>query len=240
MTSVHPILIIIKKEFIWLLANGRVLLSSVLTPFAFLYGLVIMPLEQTAGIKTFMMVIFSITYFGVLFTSSSIIREKERGTLLALLITPLRGMEWVLGIFFTSLIMSLSMCLVSACLSGIDLLFQPFIILNIALVAGTLCFLGIIIGLFSENQRESGQYSLPIYLLFCGTAFFSSSYISWLPDYHLAMLLTEGEGLSFWKNLYHTTFNLTFFLVSLKAASQYSLFYFSNNREKRYSHWISF
>lgn len=60
----------------------------------------------------------------------------------------------------------------------------------------------------------------------------------WSPGYHLVQLL-KGENLSVLIKVYHTIFNLIFFLIGLKTVSQYSLFYFSNNREKRYSQRLS-
>ena len=221
------ILIIIRKEFIWLFANKKILVNYVLLPFLILFSVVFMPLEETER-RISIAILFPITYFGVFFSSFLIIREKEKRTLLALLITPLQGVEWVLGVFLTGLIMSLSFCLTGGILlSRFDVFFELFTVLNIILLAGTLCFIGMISGLFSESQKESGQYNFLIYLLFLGGAFFSfSSYDPWLPDYHLTQLLIKDESLSFLEKTYHTAFNFIFFFNELESCQSILSFLF--------------
>ena len=240
--SLDRVLIIIRKEFIWLFSNKKILSNYILVPSLVLFLLIFIP-EGDTNKKVSILILFPMTYFGVFLSSSLIIWEKERGTLLALLITPLRGLEWVFGIFFTSFIISLLFVLIGGWfLSGFDIFFDLFSLLNTFLVGGTLCFIGIIIGLFSENLKEAGQYNFLVYLLFLGEEFFYlflSPYAPWLPDYHISQLLINGESLPLLKKTYHTAFNLIFFLVSLGVANRYSLFYFTNNCEKRYSHQLS-
>ena len=184
-----------------------------------------------------------ICYFGFFFTPWLIIQEKKRGTFSALFITPLKEVEWALGVFALNFVFFLPFYLTNIILfQRFDLIFQPFFFLNVVFVFGTTCFLGVILGLIAREEKDLVM-GLSVFLFIPFMFGFLFSYVMpvlapWFPDYHLVELFKKWPELSIWRILYHSIFNLMFFLVSLVIASKQALFCFSNNGERLYSHWL--
>ena len=184
-----------------------------------------------------------ICYFGFIFTSWIVLQEKKRGTFSALFITPLKEIEWIFGIFTVKFLFFLPFYLAGIVLfQRFDLIAQPFAFVNVVLVFGTACFLGVILGLVAKEEKDPILTLTQFLFIPFMLGFFFSSVLPalapWFPDYHLVELFNKGKEFSFWRILYHSTFNLIFFLVSLIIACKQALFYFSNNGERFYSHWL--
>ena len=235
MISVSRVLTVLRKDFLWAQANVKLLGVMILPVFLVVF------FSKLDSAATF---VFSVTFVnafvGIFSTSYLIIEEKNRGTLLALLTTPLTGAELLLGKFLFNLILCVFFSILAAFMNNrLDVIYQPLIFLNILLYAGTTCFVGYTIGIFFKNEQEMSVLAPFIMFFFCfGDAadkLSSRSNIhAFFPDYHLAQALKDLT-IPPSQLLAHSAFSFLLFAVAFLAATFYTSFYFSNSREKRYS-----
>ena len=198
-------------------------------------------LDSSMGIDISVMgILLLICTTGCITTSQLILQEKAKGTLLALLITPLKYQEFILGKLFFTFTLSLLFAVILALTSGMkDLILNPIVILNMALFIGTVCFIGCVIGIFSDTELENNTIVF-IALVFFTSVFILKSIVS--PGFQIFYFIHptshffEIFSASGFQNLFiHTGFNLLFFVGFFFFSVLYIRFYFSNNREKRFS-----
>ena len=238
MVSFSRIFTIVQKDVSWAVGNLKLLGVMILPVFLVIF------FSRLDSSATFVFsLIFVNAFVGIFSTSYLIIEEKNRGTLLALLTTPLTGGELLLGKFFFNLILCLTFSILGIVLNGrLDVLQNPLIILNIIFFAGTTCFFGYVIGLFFKNEQEMSVLAPFMMLFFCFSdaaekLSTKSSIHAFLPDYHLAQSLKDVT-LPISELLVFTFFSFLLFAVAFMMATLYTKFYFSNNREKRFSNQL--
>jgi ABC-2 type transport system permease protein len=236
MMSSRRVLTIVGKDMAWARGNFKLLGVMILPLF------VVVLFSQMDSAATFgFSLIFVNAFVGIFSTSYLIIEEKNKGTLLALLTSPLTGAELLLGKFlFSWLLCSVFSLLVIVLNQRMDLLAQPLALLNLFLFSGTACFFGFVTGVFFKNEQEMSVLAPFLMFLFCfGDAAkkvsVKNNIHAFFPDYHL---LQSVRDLPLnWRDLWvHSLFSLLMFAVAFGMATFYTRFYFSNNREKRYSH----
>jgi ABC-type transport system involved in multi-copper enzyme maturation permease subunit len=229
---------IVSKDFYWAKGNSKLL------------GITLMPalmnvfFAKVAGITAFATGLsFSISFLGVFLTSFLLIEEKRKGTLKALLTTPLTNAELLLGKF----IFTFSLCILIACFSIVinkryDILVNPLAIMNIAIFSATACFIGFIQGLFFKSEQEMSIAAPIVMLLFVvGPAIeeaTDSEVAAFFPDYHFTHALDSGE-ISKFEAFFHSSFSFAIALAAFIFAIVFARFYFSNNNEKRFSSKLS-
>ncbi len=235
MSSLRRIVTVYKKDVYWVLGNFK-LLGIMLMPILF-----IIFFSQTGkgALFSFIMVFIN-AFIGIFSTSYLIIEEKNKGTLLSLLTTPLKSFELLLAKFLFNLTLCLLISILAILVNNrLDLLVSPFALINLALYAGLTCFVGCVVGMFFKNEQEMSIVA-PILMFFfifgdivaktsSGSAFFP-----FFPDYHITQVI-KNPVTSDINYLPHTFFNLLYFLIALVTATLYTQFYFSNNRETRVS-----
>ncbi len=257
----YRIIALIKKDLMWCFGNRRILTTLLIGPV--FSGLVLcIPVmtrflpeltDQSAGVTSefsFFAVVFVAYMSGMSFTFSLIIQEKTKGTLLALLSTPLKPLEFAIGKLFLAFITSL---LFAVIFISVDIFLNPqtmfslnlLAFFNLILFTATICLLGCLLGIFTETELESGKVLIIPSMLIVGSA-------ALLTNQQLETLYPAMQNINFfnplfhifevlkypgWRqSLFHTGFNLLFFMVFLFFTGFYVKFYFSNNREKRFSH----
>lgn len=225
---------VVSKDFYWAKSNSKLL------------GITLMPalmnifFAKVGGASTFAIGLsFSISFLGVFLTSFLLMEEKRKGTLKALLTTPLTNAELLLGKF----IFTFSLCMLIACFSvaineRFDILLDPLAMINIAIFSATTCFVGFIQGLFFKNEQEMSVAAPVIMVLFViGSAIEESTgseAAAFFPDYHFIHALNSSEISSF-EIYFHSLFSLAIALAAFVFAVSFARFYFSNNEEKRFS-----
>jgi len=235
MSSIQRIATVYKKDVYWVLGNFK-LLGIMLMPILF-----IIFFSQTGkgALFSFIMVFIN-AFIGIFSTSYLIIEEKNKGTLLSLLTTPLKSFELLLAKFFFNLTLCLLISLLAIVVnSRLDLLVSPYALINLALYAGLTCFVGCVVGMFFKNEQEMSIVA-PILMFFfifgdiVAKTASGSAYFPFFPDYHITQVIKNPMSLDA-NYMPHTFFNLLYFLIALVSATLYTQFYFSNNRETRVS-----
>ena len=228
---------IVSKDFYWAKNNAKLL------------GITLMPalmnvfFAKTAGAAMFAISLsFSISMIGIFLTSFLLIEEKRKGTLKALLTTPLTNAELLFGKFLFTFSLCMLIALFSLAVnSRLDLVYNPIAVLNIAIFSATTCFIGFIQGLFFKNEQEMGVAAPIILLLFTvGPAIeeaTDSDVAAYFPDYHFTHSLDTKE-ISYFEALFHTSYGLAIALVAFFFAVSFARFYFSNNNERRFSPYL--
>jgi len=229
---------IILKDFYWAKGNSK-LLGLTLMPVLMnvIFAKVVGPSAFGTGLS------FSISFLGVFLTSFLLIEEKRKGTLRALLTTPLTNSELLLGKF----IFTFSLCAFIAVFSVIinqryDVLTNPLVILNIALFSAMACFIGFTQGLFFKSEQEMSIAAPIVMLLFVvGPAVeeaTNTEVAAFFPDYHFTHALNSGE-ISVFESFFHSSFSIVLTIAAFIFAVTFARFYFSNNNEKRFSSKLS-
>jgi len=236
MISFNRIAAVFKKDFTWAMGNLKLL------------GIMIMPVfivvlfSKLDGDSTFAFTILFVNAFVGLFTTSYlIIEEKNKGTLMALLTSPLKSSELLISKFSFTVFICLLFSLFAVFLNHrFEVITNPLFLFNLILYSGLTCFSGYTVGLFLKNEQELGVIS-PILMMFFilgGTIGLANTGIDlapFFPEYHLSQLLSATGKLNFTTTLTHTLFNLLYFSTSMLFAVLYTKFYFSNSSEKRFS-----
>ncbi len=235
MISPSRVLTVVKKDLAWASGNLKLLGVMVLPLFVVVF------FSRFDATATFgFSLIFVNAFVGIFSTSYLVIEEKNKGTLLALLTSPLTGSELLLGKFLFNLILCSFFSLLVILLNNrMDLFLQPLALLNIFLFAGTTCFVGFVTGVFFKNEQEMSVLAPFLMVLFCfGDAAEKVSdknnIHAFFPDFHVARSVLDIP-MSFGDLWGHTLFSLCMFFVAFGMATFYTQFYFSNNREKRFS-----
>ncbi len=236
MISISRTLTLFKKDILWSMANLK-LLAVMILPVVFL---VLLSRDE----KTFVFsIIFVNVFIGLFSTSYLVIEEKNKGTLLALMTSPLQSIEVLLGKFLFNLMLCMGFSLLGIFLNQrFDLLAQPLVLVNILFFAGTTCFIGFIMGLFFKNEQEMSVIAPLLMFIFSlgdlvGKVSSTPAIKGYFPDFHLAQVLNH---LPLPQTLWHTLWNFSFFTLFLLSASFYAQFYFSNSRERRFSSILFF
>lgn len=92
--------------------------------------------------------------------------EKEKKTLNVLLISPAKPIEVFAGKGLITFLTVMLTALVISMMAGADLQNMPVILVATALTTIVCTFLGMIIGLYAQNQMATGMLGLPIILPF--------------------------------------------------------------------------
>ena len=227
---------VVKKDLYWAVGNIK-LVSLMVVPiiFAVLFS------NIGGGRLLGFNIAFANAFIGIFFTGLLVIEEKKAGTILALLTTPLRNYEFLIGKFISALLLCLILSVFTLFThERMDILGDPFSILNLVLFSGTTCFLGVTQGLFFKNEQEMGILSPLFMLLFVmgeSINFGSAALIHpFFPDYHIAQFFSSTQAkIPVAHIILHTTFNAIYFAMTLLFATLYARFYFANNLEKRIS-----
>ena len=233
MISIRRVLTIVFKDMLWAAHNYK-LLSIMLVPVFAVVFFSRLDSQMTFGFS----LAFVNVFIGLFSTSYLIIEEKNKGTLLALLTTPLTGSELLLGKFLFNLLICLSFSILAFVLNGrIDLLLNPLALIHLAFFAGTTCFLGFTMGVFFRNEQEMSVVAPIVMIGFIfGAAVdkFSNHWNlhSFFPDYHF---VTTVKSVTIDSPIAHIVFAALLFFVSFSMAANYTGFYFSNSRESRFS-----
>ena len=264
----YRIFAVIKKDLIWIKGNKKMLMY-ILPSFLFFFIAIIFSnsLFSILGDNEFltkedsrmwlahlkvMLLLFALISVGILWVSELFLQEKNRGTFLALLTSPLKYQEFILAklLFSGAVISFFPICSLfldlllnrneslAYILGGIS--FSVFIF-NLALFLGFILLIGIILGLALdtnlEHQKIAGSISMlfmisflfPIYSKFSPNLqklnFFS-------PFFHLN---SSYQTKKWTEILIHTGFNSLFLASFLIFSYFYIKFYFSKGREKRFS-----
>lgn len=248
--DLHRVWVIIKKDVAWIKGDLKLLGTVSIVPvFMILMFSSVSHMNLTEGINldasmgidiSVMGILLLICTTGCITTSQLILREKEKGTLLALLTTPLKYQEFLLGKLFFTFTLSLVFSIILALTSGMKgLIFNPVVMLNIVLFIGTVCFIGCVAGIFSETELENNTVVF-VALIFFTSAFILKSIGSPIfqifyflhPVSHFFEIFSETN----FRSLFiHTGFNFLFFIGFFFFSTFYIRFYFSNNIEKRFS-----
>ncbi len=249
--SLQRIWTVIKKDLLWIKGDVKILIAVSAAP-AFIIlafsslsadgGKPAAPVSAAdlspadiASAGMLMLLLLS----GCVAMSQLILHEKTKGTLSALLISPLKYQEFLLGKLFFCF--ALSVCLSAALVwasAGVNL--SLFVFLNILPIAGTACLIGCLVGLFSETEMENNA------LAFLAAMFFVSSFgLKSIPlpaaeaFYKIHPLSHFLEALSAEKPPFgmalHMGFGFLLFFGVFLFAALYVRFYFSFGREKRLS-----
>ena len=233
--SARRVLALLKKDLFWAKSNLK-LLAVMTAPLFLTVVFSILDKESTFGFT----MSFLIAFIGIFSTSYLVIEEKQKGTLLSLLTTPLQSYELLLGKFLFNLILCLFFALFAIFLNQrFDLLGNPLVFLNLILFAGTTCFVGYVLGIFFKKEQEMSILAPALMLFFCSgdiayKASQTGTIFPFFADYHFLQLLREVP-VSTERMLIHSLFNLLYFSIALAMASLYTRFYFSNSRERRWS-----
>jgi len=227
--------VLLCKDLYWAAGNFK-LLGIMVMPVLFV---VIFSRIDSESIFAFNLSFIN-SFIGIFSTSYLIIEEKNKGTLLSLLTTPVRSFE----LLFSKFLFNLSLCLSVSAFAMIynarwDLLSSPWVNLNVALFAGFTCFIGCVVGMFFKNEQEMSIFS-PLLMFFFILGDVTDKMTSgirafgFFPDFHLSRIVRDMDmGLT--ERLAHTGFNFYFFAVGLLMAALYTQFYFANHRETRVS-----
>ncbi len=223
--------IILQKDLYWAKQNSKLLALMVMPVFLMLF----FSRLDSGGTFGFSLSFIN-AFVGIFSTSYLITEEKNKGTLVSLLTTPLKGSELLLGKFLFNLILCLTFTLLSMLLNNrFDLLTRPFALLNCFFFAGTTCFFGYTLGVFFKNEKEMSVLA-PFLLIFfaMGDAMENLSdqvpIGGFFPSYHLVQSLKEVPPLLS-QQLIHTLFTALMFVSTFFMASLYTKFYFSNHRD---------
>lgn len=185
-------------------------------------------------------IVFTNTFIGLFLTSYLVIEEKNKDTLLALLTTPLTALELLIGKVSFNLVLCLLFSVFSIVINKrFDLFLNAPALIALFLLASTCCFCGFLLGIFCRNEQELSILGPFVLLIFgLGDAFQKipgpMALHPFFPDYHLAQNL-KAFAMGWGKQLYHLSFSFLYFFIAIVGVSQYTQFYFSNNREKRVS-----
>ena len=173
-----------------------------------------------------------------------IFREKIQKTLLALLTTPIKPAELILGKISLVFLIGL---LGQAFIFGADFFinsssnFNPLAVINAILLLLFICLIGVVGGLYAETQVDQknimGYFTL-LMVIFIGASK-ALHYIPGAQDFHWFNPLEHFVRL--WNEpsqaimLFHTGFNVLSFCAVFVFTVFYIRFYFSNNKERRFS-----
>lgn len=253
----HRVFTLIKKDLIWCRTDCKILSILLSGP---LVGVFIIFMEfitrtripeteqpiQLPDLSFFAIVIVSYLT-GTFLTLSLIIYEKTKGTLLALLMTPLKPLEFITGKLFLTFSVTLLFSLICISINiflnpQMSFLLNPFVFLNLILFISVMCLSGCILGLFAEMEMESRILSAIPVLLFLvpamllqGASIPHPSLQKWLDFVPLSHFFKIFQDLNWPVFLFYTGFNLLFLLSFTIFAVFYTKFYFSSGREKRFS-----
>ena len=266
--KLYRIFILFKKDLAWCL-RSRSMMALIISGVMFSSALVFldhiidyaiqqMPLMMQEGLMNQPFSSIKWTVLGLIvlnamtalpLTAMQLFQEKTKGTLRALLTTPLKPGELILGktSLMFSIVFSVSVCLVvvSAFLSDSlsNLNFYTFI--NMAFFSALFCCAGAIIGIHSETQMDLKHNSGTILLLvvFLPLIITNKQMASLFPivDFFrwsnpLAHFIEVFESsISTAQMSIHTGFNFLFFCLILAFTVFYTRFYFAQDREKRFS-----
>ena len=150
MISFSRVFTIVKKDLAWARSNPKLLGIMILPVFVVVF------FSRFDAAATFgFSLVFVNAFVGIFSTSYLVIEEKNKGTLLSLLTSPLTGPELLLGKFLFNLLLCGSFSLLVILVNQrFDLLTQPLALLVILLFAGTTCFVGFLTGVFFKNEQE--------------------------------------------------------------------------------------
>ncbi len=231
--SLQRAFIVLYKDLVWAKQNTKLLALMIMPVFIMLFFSKL-DSEGTFGFS----LSFINAFVGIFSTSYLVTEEKNRGTLVSLLTTPLRGEELLLGKFLFNLILCLSFTLLSMVLNQrLDLFLRPIALLNCFLFAGTTCFFGYTLGVFFKNEKEMSVLApfLLIYFVMGDSLENLSTKVpigGFFPSYHLIKVVGESP-LTLSMLWIHTAFSLALFSITLFMAKNYTNFYFSNHRDNR-------
>ena len=264
----YRIFAVIKKDLLWVKGNKKMLVY-ILSSFLFFLTAIIFSnslssilgdnefstKENTKMLLAFIKIIlllFAVVSVSLLWISELLLQEKNKGTFLALLTTPLKYQEFILAkfLFTGAIVLSFPIfCLFldfllnrnESLAYSLGWFSFSFFSINLVLFLGLLFLTGIILGLALDTRLEQQRITtgisslilmsamLPIYKIISPTVQ-KLSYFS--PTFHLIESYQTKDLLEL---LIHTSFNFLFLASFLIFSYFYIKFYFSKGREKRFS-----
>lgn len=235
MSGMNRIAAVFLKDLVWVWGNKRLFVVMVLPLIIALLQLFI----PWPGILWYVMSFLS-AFVGLMFTSAMMVEEKRRGTLVALLISPLRPVELLIAKILFSFLVCFVFSLFALGISHqLSLLAQPAMLAMLLLHSSMLCFYGWMIGLFCKNEQEAAAISPVVIFLFLidyGLIVGRSRALAYsLPHFHFQSMCMKFGNLSIHQITWHLACSALYFTLALGLAAYYTGFFFSNSRERRIS-----
>ncbi len=256
----YRIMALIKKDLAWIWSEKS--LAALIFSGAFLGGLMLAVgiIVELAGLSapsspfvlsSLILPLFILNFAtGISLTFLLFFKEKEKGTLQAMLTTPLAYLECLMGKLF----LTFSVCLLFSIIFVLSFVFvleregflNPLLFVNLILFSAFFCLIGGCLGVgvetLAEQKNVMGLVMLALIfpLIFINDQLFALypslkklyffSYFS-----HFKRIIVSFPEMSWQTALFHTGFNFLIFLAVLLFSVSYIRFYFANGREKRFS-----
>ncbi|CAM9901901.1 unnamed protein product [Chrysoparadoxa australica] len=240
MIKVHRIYYVFRKDIIWAINNPK-MLSIMLMPIFFI--ILFSKIGKTSTIA--FSINFTSAFIGILSTSQMILEEKKNGTLQSILISPLKNAEYLIGKYLFSLLLILIFDFASFLLNQVPhLILNPYLIFSLIAYSGFATLIGCFLGLFFQDEKESGVIAPFFLLIFMIGDLFSkipitAPYASLFPSYHLSLLITQNDALNFKDSIFHLSFNCLYLFLSFVLTVSYSKYYFSPKYDGRYTNKLT-
>ena len=141
--------------------------------------------------------LFLAVMIGMYVPSMIIAEEKEKKTLQVLLLSPAKPAEVFIGKGLLTFISIIVFALLLMAIEGSMWDKSPIILLALTLVSISCIFIGMIVGMLSQNQMATGAIGFPVYMLFLMLPLLTivngqsvmTKIASVLPTYHFTQIL---------------------------------------------------
>ncbi len=119
-------------------------------------------------------VLFNAIMGGIMTGSYPLAEEKEKNTLRVLMTSSVNGAEFIIGSIIPSIIMIIIVNIILVPIAGVsmDKINWPIYLIYTTLSGFISILIGYIIGIYSKNQMQAGNLSMPILLIFTMTPMF--------------------------------------------------------------------
>lgn len=231
--SPNRILAVFYKDFMWAMYNQKLLALILIPPLISVF----FQFSAKGGLLGFSLT-FSFAMIGCFLTSYLVTEEKRIESLKNILITPLTPSELSMGKLLLPLVISLALALLTFSLAGKPfLLLRPSILAGIMLMAGTVCLMGLLLGLFVKNEQELGIIGPLFIFLFMGGSVMTKTsglkFAGFFPEFHLVHLIDNYTVLSNTQTYMHLFYLLVEFAAVLLFISTYLRFFFSSDADSK-------
>ncbi|EEG78018.1 ABC transporter permease [Dethiobacter alkaliphilus] len=164
--------------------------------------------EMPDGFALGMGLLFLATLVGMYVPAMTIAEEKEKRTLEVLTLSPAKPAEVFVGKGLLTFVSVLLTMVVLLLVVGSEAGTLPVIVVGMTLTAVVCIFIGMLIGLLSQNQMATGVVGMPVYMVFMLVPLLAShepqdfigTLAGFLPTHHffqmLRLTLDEGQGLA--------------------------------------------
>ncbi|WP_057766852.1 ABC transporter permease [Companilactobacillus tucceti] len=147
-----------------LLAIGFVLIMKMSMPKAVMTGAFLLSFGA----------LFNSIMGGIMMGSYPLAEEKEKNTLRVLMTSSVNGAEFIIGSIIPSILMIILVNIILVPIAGIAMnkVNWPIYIIYTTLSGFISIMIGYIVGIYSKNQMQAGNISMPILLIFTMTPMF--------------------------------------------------------------------